>query len=256
MDVVSGVASVSQLIAYSHVVAQRLVQLYKAAQEGPSCCQTQRSNIRFLLELVQRICTDEAPKTEAILPLLIATLNLANSLLKLLQPKGTWYNHWLWVSKGQEIESTFSALNDKTRLLQLHITERTYNIITHVQKDIKQMNQGLKRQPRSNVDQSSPTSSLPTTSTSSQETQAAQAAMNSDSTAKANPNATGQGYSQIISNGNKAKNGNQSVANGWGESKNPANVHSCDNEVENSQQIVAHAKGWHPWSDQDGAPRK
>lgn len=153
MDVVGGVASVTQLIDYSHVVAQRLVQLYKAVQKGPSCCQTQRSNIRFLLEVIQRICTDEASNIEAILPLLIATVNLANSLLKLLQPKGTLYNHWLWVSKGQEIESTFSALNDKTRLLQLHITERTYNIMTQVQQDITHMNQSLKRHP-SNVDQS------------------------------------------------------------------------------------------------------
>ena len=153
MDVVGGIASVAQLIAYSHVVAQRLVQLYKAAQEGPSCCRTQQSNIRFLLELIQRICTDEAPNTDAILPLLIATVNLANSLLRLLQPKGTLYNRWLWISKGQEIESKFCALNDKTRLLQLHITERTYSIVAHVQKDIRHMNQSLEYRP-SHMDQS------------------------------------------------------------------------------------------------------
>ncbi|KAL8825742.1 MAG: hypothetical protein Q9191_004230 [Dirinaria sp. TL-2023a] len=252
MDVVSGVASVSQLIAYGHVLVQRLVQLYKAAREGPSCCQTQRFNIRFLLELVQRICTDEAPNTEAILSLLIATVNLANSLLKLLQPKGTWYNYWLLVSKGQEIKSTFSALNDKTRLLQLHITERTYDIVTHVQNDIKQMNQGIKRQPTSNVDQSPSTSIPQIMSTSTQDTQTAQAAMNSGSTPNARPNETVQGHVRITSNGNVAKsNAKQSIANGWGESMISATINSCNNTAEGYQNVA----NWDASSYKDGNPQ-
>ena len=153
MDVVGGAASVAQLVNYSHVVVQRLVQLYKAAQEGSSFCRTQRSNIVFLLESIQRICTEEALDTDSILPLLIATAGLATSLLILLKPKGTWNNCWLWISKGHEIESAFSALNDKTRLLQLHITEKTYNIVTRVQQDIKHMNQSLDSCP-SQMDQS------------------------------------------------------------------------------------------------------
>ena len=152
MDIVSGAASVAQLVHYSHVVVQRLVQLYKAAQEGSSFCRTQRSNIGFLLESIQRVCTEEAPDTDSILPLLIATAGLATSLLILLKPKGTLYNYWHWISKGHEIESTFSALNDKTRLLQLHITEKTYSIVTRVQKDMAHMNQSLDTRP-SQMDQ-------------------------------------------------------------------------------------------------------
>ena len=123
------------------------MQLYKAAQEGSPFCRTQRSNIGFLLESIQRVCTEEAPDTDSILPLLIATAGLATSLLVLLKPKGTLYNYWHWISKGQEIESTFSALNDKTRLLQLHMTEKTYSIVTRVQKDITHMNQSLDSRP-------------------------------------------------------------------------------------------------------------
>ena len=143
MEIVSGIASVAQLVAYSHVAAQRLVQLHKAAQNGPVFCRTQRSNIVFLLGSIQRICIDQAPNVEIILPLLIATANLATSLLNLLKPKGALYNHWLWVTKRQEIEDSFCALNDKTRLLQLHVTERVYSIVSHVHKDIKTMSQNL-----------------------------------------------------------------------------------------------------------------
>lgn len=134
------------------MVVQRLVQLHKFAQEGSAFCRTQRSNIGFLLESIQRICTVEAPDTDSILPLLIATAGLATSLLILLKPKGSFYHRWLWISKGQEIESAFSALNDKTRLLQLHITEKTYSIVTHVQKDIKHMNQSHNNCPLPQMD--------------------------------------------------------------------------------------------------------
>ena len=142
MNVLGGVASVTQLAAYSHVVARRLIQLHQAAQEGPSFCKAQRFNISFLLVSIQRIGVGENPNTDSLLPLLIATANLATSLLKLLVPKGTFYNDLLWTSKGQEIESAFRALNDKTRLLQLHISERTYNLIRAVQQDIETMHQG------------------------------------------------------------------------------------------------------------------
>ena len=152
MDVVSGAASVAQLVNYSHGAVRQLVHLYKAAQEGSSFCRTQRSNIGFLLESIQRICTEEAPDTDSILPLLIATAGLATSLLILLKPKGTWGSGWHWISKGHEIESAFSALNDKTRLLQLHITEKTYSVVARVQKDIKLMNQSLDSRP-SQLDQ-------------------------------------------------------------------------------------------------------
>ena len=141
MEIVGGIASVTQLVAYSHGVAQRLKQLYKAAQEGPRFCRSQRCNIEFLLESIQRLCIAETPDTDCVFPLLIATAKLAISLLNLLEPRSTFYNRWLWVSKGQEIQSAFRALNDKTRLLQLHISERTYNILEHMQKDIQQMSQ-------------------------------------------------------------------------------------------------------------------
>lgn len=139
MEIVGGIASSTQLVAYGHVVAQRLVQLYKAVQDGPQLCRTQRSNISFLLDSIQRICISEQPDIDTILPHLICTANLANSLLNLLRPQGALYNRWLRISKGCEIENIFHALDDKARLLQLHITGRTYNIVANVQKDIKTM---------------------------------------------------------------------------------------------------------------------
>ena len=147
MELLGGIASVTQLAAYSHVVTKRLIQLHKAAQEGPSFCKAQRFNIGFLLESIQRICTADSPNTESVLPLLISTANCATLLLSLLRPKGTVYNYLLWASKGQEIEAAFRALNEKTRLLQIYISERTYSLIRDVQRDIEAMNQSVKALP-------------------------------------------------------------------------------------------------------------
>lgn len=153
MEIVGGVASITQLTAYSHVVARRLLQLYNAVQEGPSFYHIQRSNIGFLLESIQRMCVAEAFDTDSILPLLIAAADLATSLLNLLQPAGALYKRWLWFSRSDEIENAFCALNDKTRLLQLHMTERTYSTVTHVLNRIEYMNQEFSS-PTPPVDQS------------------------------------------------------------------------------------------------------
>lgn len=141
MEVVGGIASAAQLVAYTHVVARRLIQLYKAVQNGPQLYRTRRSHVLSLLDSIQRVCIGEAPDTDTIIPLLISTTELAHSLLYLLQPSGALCHLRPWSSKSDEIENTFQALNDKTRLLQLHITKRTYNIVATMQKDIKTMNE-------------------------------------------------------------------------------------------------------------------
>lgn len=92
MEVISGIASIAQLAAYSHVVARQLVQLHKVVQEGPQLYQRRRSHIILLLDSIQRICIGEAPDTDTIIPLLISTADLAHSLLSLLQPQGSFYN--------------------------------------------------------------------------------------------------------------------------------------------------------------------
>jgi hypothetical protein len=143
MDVLGGVASITQLIAYGRSVTRCLVELYNTAQEGPAFCRDQSYSIRFLLASIQRICRLEAPDIDSILPILIAIANLASSLLNLLNPQGILRNKWLWVSKSQEIEKTFRALGEKTNLLQLHVAERTYTLVGHLKKDIQCINRSM-----------------------------------------------------------------------------------------------------------------
>ncbi|KAL8685679.1 MAG: hypothetical protein Q9218_007605 [Villophora microphyllina] len=222
MEVVGGVASLTQLVAYSHVVAKRLVQLHKVVQEGPQLYRTQRSHISFLLDSIQRICISEAPDTETILPLLISTAHLAHSLLNLLQQQGALYHLRLWASKGDEIETTFRALKDKACLLQLHITERTYNIVANVQKDIMSaMNQSK------GVD-------------TSKELQPKQEA----------------GHLELKANGNKAdgEGGIQRVANGWGTGTGATSwkVEASENEKKGtSGQFIAEHGEILPYSKND-----
>ncbi|KAL8778773.1 MAG: hypothetical protein Q9213_007253 [Squamulea squamosa] len=260
MEVISGAASVTQLAAYSHQVFQRLVQLRKAVQEGPDFCRTQRFNIGFLLESLRRISISQTSDAEIILPLLISTANIATSLLGLLEPRGSLCNHWLWVSKGQKIESAFRALNDKARLLQLHITERIYHAVTHVHKDIQTMSQKRSqsvshsgqlvcmyhpsnpRYPLLTIlgSKDSPTSDL---SNLRKDTMSnASAAPTSVHTHSVSMLATyGQGHVDIGACENKASdNAKQSVANGWGKRAASANVNANKNEAHNdAEQDVA-----------------
>ncbi|KAL8822318.1 MAG: hypothetical protein Q9191_006944 [Dirinaria sp. TL-2023a] len=242
MDVVSGIASVTQLAAYSQVVAQRLLKLHKAAQDGPSLYQTQRSNISCLLGIIRRIGTHEALNSDDIFPLLIATASDVNSLLNLLRPKDIWYDHWFWVvSKSNEIDSTFRALNDKTRLLQVHITERTYSLVTHVQEDTKHIGRCLNSRPARMTQPSSRPNQKAQLIPSSDKLPISNAMANSN--AYPEPQSSGQNHVKITASGCKAATqAEQLVANGWGSHATSAEVNASKAEAEKSaRQSVANA---------------
>ncbi|KAL8713843.1 MAG: hypothetical protein Q9225_006668 [Loekoesia sp. 1 TL-2023] len=224
--------------AERQAVAQRLVQLYKAAREGPVFCRTQRFNIQILLESIQRLYLHEAPDNDSVLPLLIATTNTATWLLNLLEPRGSFYNRWLWVSKGPEIESAFRALNDKTRLLQLHITERTYNIVAHVRKDIKNMGPYINDSP-SKTSQSLQTSDSSNVSELSDDPTVAPGETPPSSAIDKKE----QVHTKITANNNTAaKETQQSIANGWGCKLGSAEINASGNEGgERAQHAVANA---------------
>ena len=149
MDAVNGIASVSQLVIYSHSAIKQLTKLYSATQGDAGFYQAQRCNLKFLLQTIQNICIHPSSGTERLLPLLVDTADLATSLIRLLKPQSFLARSLLWFVKSQEIESAFNTLNEKTRLLQLHISESTHTIVTHIQKDIKDMSE-FQRMVRSN----------------------------------------------------------------------------------------------------------
>ena len=139
MEVVSGIAGVSQLVTYSHSAIRQLTKLYDATKEDAGFYRVQRYNLTFLLQAIQHISLDHSRDTERLLPLLIEIADLTTSLIKLLKPQGSLARSLHWFVKSQEIESTFNTLNEKTRLLQLHLSERTYSIVAHIHRDIKDM---------------------------------------------------------------------------------------------------------------------
>ena len=129
MDVIGCVASVSQLVSYSHSATQRLISLYQAVQGGPAFCRDQSQNIRYLLRTVKRICSIKAPDADALLPLCISIADRASTLLNLLGPTEALRSRWLWLAKSKDIEMLFRSLREKTNLLQLYLTEKTLDLV-------------------------------------------------------------------------------------------------------------------------------
>jgi hypothetical protein len=61
MEVISGIASASQLCAYSHSTFQVVVRLYKKIKDGPTALRQQESTVRVLLAIVDSIKHRPAP---------------------------------------------------------------------------------------------------------------------------------------------------------------------------------------------------
>ena len=129
MDVIGCVASVSQLVCYSHSATQRLINLYQAVQGGPAFCRDESQNIRYLLRAVKRICSIKAPDLDALLPLCISIADRALTLLNLLGPTEALRSRWLWMAKSRDIQSLFRSLRDKANILHLYFTEKTFFLI-------------------------------------------------------------------------------------------------------------------------------
>ena len=134
MDVLGGVTSISQLLHYSHCTARQLISLYKAIQNAPSLRGEQSHGILLLLSSIQRICSIEENDIDSLLPLLISIANTASLLLNLLGSKSILNNRWFWMTKGKEIQEALQLLSDKTKLLQFHIAERTYTLLSKMNR--------------------------------------------------------------------------------------------------------------------------
>jgi hypothetical protein len=55
MDVIAGLASASQLLAYSHSTFQVLIKLYKQVKDGPVALRQRQNNVRVLLTAVDSL---------------------------------------------------------------------------------------------------------------------------------------------------------------------------------------------------------
>lgn len=86
MEVIAGIASVSQLVAYSISCAHSLGQLHTALTSN-SAYRSEESNINLLLDVIRRLPTENIPESDPVLRILIDISGLACETLHLLQPK-------------------------------------------------------------------------------------------------------------------------------------------------------------------------
>jgi hypothetical protein len=140
MDVIGGLASITQLIAYGHSVTKSLIQLYKAVQNGPTAFQDQKFNISLLLEIIESICKRKSLQTESILLLFVQITDSAKSIENLLVQKATLGNIWISLIKSKTLAEAFESLNKKKEILQLHISDKNHELLSCIQSDMASMN--------------------------------------------------------------------------------------------------------------------
>jgi hypothetical protein len=147
MDVIGGLASITQLVAYGHSVTKSLIQLYKAVQNGPTAFQDQKFNISLLLEIIGRICKRKSLQTESILLLFVQITDSAKSIENLLVQKATLGSNWISLIKSKTLAEAFESLNKKKEILQLHISDKNHELLSCIQSDMASMNHSSRLRP-------------------------------------------------------------------------------------------------------------
>jgi hypothetical protein len=140
MDVVSGIASVSQVLAYSHSTTQVLIKLYKQVRGDPVILHEQQANVRILLSVVDSVRQRPAP--QHILQILVEVAQLAHDALNLItqiQRRGFFGLRWGVVHRSSDLSEAFAALKEKRDILHLAITVETHQDQEGANKDIRLM---------------------------------------------------------------------------------------------------------------------
>lgn len=123
MEIVSGVASSAQLLAYSHSTFKVLIKLYKQVRDGPASLKRQQSSILVLLSVVHGLQRRPAPTH--ILTTLLELSTIATEALSLItqsQRKGFLGLSWSAVRHEQQLSEVFASLKDKREVLHLAIS--------------------------------------------------------------------------------------------------------------------------------------
>ena len=140
MDAVGITASIAQLVAYGHSVAQSLLRLYQAVRAGPAAYRGQKSNISILLSIVSRVCQQNLPQEELVVPLLVDISELAYKILNILEQKGFLGLNWTLIVRREVLSEAFVSLDSKRDLLHLYISERNQHTLSQIQLDTAQLN--------------------------------------------------------------------------------------------------------------------
>ena len=137
MDVIGGVASATQLVAYSSTAASYLSGLYRAAQDGPSSMRDQLQDIKILVEIINSIPPRKPSDPDFLIPLLIEIADIARSLTRFLSQEGQFRTVLVLLTKGSKIEDGFKALRSKGNLLQLYLSGKNHEVLNQVRLGVE-----------------------------------------------------------------------------------------------------------------------
>ncbi|KAJ4292704.1 hypothetical protein N0V90_009367 [Kalmusia sp. IMI 367209] len=130
MDVLSGIASVTQLAAYTHSAWKVFTRLYTELNGGPILWAEHKANIKHLLQVIERISvtTQQAP-SDAAGQISILVRELAEIALKALnlvaraKTKGVLGVRWSAIGLTELLARTFESLKAKREILQLVLAQ-------------------------------------------------------------------------------------------------------------------------------------
>ncbi|KAF1962563.1 hypothetical protein CC80DRAFT_163128 [Byssothecium circinans] len=140
MDVVSGLASVSQLLAYSHSTFQILIKLFKLVKDGPAMLKQQQPSIRLLLTSIDSL--NKSPAPAHILTTLLELSNLATKAILLIdqsQEKGFLGLRWAAVRNETALSQIFASLREYREILHLAISIDTRKTTERMSDQSKNM---------------------------------------------------------------------------------------------------------------------
>jgi len=123
MDIVSGIAGITQLVAYSHSTIKVLMKLYKLVRGGPSILQNHASSVNTLLSVIQSL--QQRPAPDHIIAVLVEIATLAQDASNLItnsQSRGFLGAGWSAVYNTPDLAGVFATMREKRDLLHLAVT--------------------------------------------------------------------------------------------------------------------------------------
>ncbi|KAF2849547.1 hypothetical protein T440DRAFT_508702 [Plenodomus tracheiphilus IPT5] len=135
MEVIAGIASASQIVAYSISCAHYLAQLHSELKDSHSTYSSEETKINLLLDVIRRLPTQNIQGVDPILRILVDISGLACEILYLLQPKGSW-TRWTTIPLRNKLALAFEVLDRKEKLLHLYITQASHSALEDMRTSI------------------------------------------------------------------------------------------------------------------------
>lgn len=129
MEIVSGIASISQIAVYSLSSVRYLQQLYIELKNSRAAYRNEEANVCLLLHVVKGLSDQGVADSDPILPVLLDICRLACEILHLLQPRRLLGINWTPLIRQDELKSSFEALGNNQKLLHLHVSGETLKAI-------------------------------------------------------------------------------------------------------------------------------